>query len=208
MKKFDDQLLYNIPVIGILRNFSTEEIKWVTSLYYEAGFRTLEVTLNGNNAAASIEYLAKELPDMNIGAGTVCNQEDLKVAQEAGASFIVSPICDIALIEKALENKLAVFPGALTPSEIYTAWNAGATAVKLFPASSFGPAYLKELRAPLPQIKIIPVGGISKSNLSFYFEVGAIGVGMGGGLFKREDITNKDRAKVLSHLKEVFNHLP
>ena len=170
-------------------------------------FSTLEVTLNAPDAFESIRMLSEEYGLMNIGAGTVCTGSDLRMAKEAGASFAVSPICDISLIHLAQELEMAIFPGALTPTELYSAWEAGATAVKLFPAGSHGAQYLKDIKGPLPHIKIIPVGGVNLNNMSQYFEQGAYGVGLGGSLFKRQEIQGGEFEKISQHFTVVFQQL-
>ncbi|MDH3650227.1 MAG: bifunctional 4-hydroxy-2-oxoglutarate aldolase/2-dehydro-3-deoxy-phosphogluconate aldolase [Saprospiraceae bacterium] len=204
MSTYNNDIFEQMPVIGILRNYQTDQIRIAAQAFYEVGFRTLEITMNSANTLESIQSLSEMYSDMNIGAGTVCTQGDLDLAVEAGASFIVSPILDPLLIEDAKKRDLAVFPGALSPSEIYQAWKAGATAVKVFPASVFDPTYLKELRGPLPQIKLLPVGGITLENLEDYFKAGAIGVGMGSGLFERKMLQKRDVKSMKAHLDKVY----
>ena len=147
--------------------------------------------MNSTKAVEIIKSSVKEFPEMNIGAGTVCTMEELDLACDAGASFIVSPILSIEIIKKSIERKVAVFPGALTPSEIFKADSLGATAVKVFPITSFGPKYVKDLMAPLEKIKLIPVGGISKNNIKLFFENGSYGVGMASS--KLAPITSSQR---------------
>ena len=207
MSTFNAALFEQVPLVGILRNYSTNVVEELARLYFDVGFCTLEVTLNTSDAFDSIATLSKEYPLMNIGAGTVCTKNDLIMAKEAGASFVVSPICDIHLIQLAKDLEIAIFPGALTPTEIYRAWKTGADAVKLFPAGSFGQTYLKEIKGPLPGIKIIPVGGVDTNNMQQYFEQGAYGVGLGGGLFQRKEIQQGHYEKINQHFQNIFQHL-
>jgi 2-dehydro-3-deoxyphosphogluconate aldolase/(4S)-4-hydroxy-2-oxoglutarate aldolase len=123
---------------------------------------------------------------LNIGAGTVCTEKDLEVALAAGAQFIVTPILNEQVIRKCVEAQIPVFPGALTPSEIYQAWRWGASLVKVFPASAFGPGYIREILAPLDEIQLMPTGGISLQNMADYYRAGAKGFGLGSLLFDKK----------------------
>ena len=200
---FDWNKFQQIPIIGILRNFSIADLQWMVSTFEEAGLSTLEVTMNTPDAIEQIQYLNKTFPGLNIGAGTVCNEKDLEKALNAGACFIVTPILKIELIRKCLKENIPIFPGSLTPTEIYTAWEAGASAIKVFPGSQFGPSYIKEVRGPLDSIKLIPTGGVSLKNIRAYKDAGAYGFGMGGGLFDKKLVNTKDRQGLKTH----FIHL-
>ncbi|MCB0689933.1 MAG: bifunctional 4-hydroxy-2-oxoglutarate aldolase/2-dehydro-3-deoxy-phosphogluconate aldolase [Saprospiraceae bacterium] len=192
MKKFNQELFLSVPVIGILRNYSLQEVQFIAPLFEAAGLTTLEITMNSPEATEEINYLSTTFPHLNIGAGTVCTLAELDQAQAAGASFIVSPILDLNLIRVANGKGMAVFPGAFSPTEIYQAWTAGATAVKIFPATQFGPRYVKEIKAPLSEIKLLPTGGIDQNNLLEYFKAGATGVGMGSSLFNKDSLKKRD----------------
>ena len=141
--KFNIKIFEKVPIIGILRNINEETVKSLLPVYFKSGFNSVEITMNSPRAAEIIQNSVKDFPQMNIGAGTVCTMEELDLACNAGASFIVSPILSSEIIKKSIERKVAVFPGALTPSEIFKAHNLGATAVKVFPITSFGPKYVK-----------------------------------------------------------------
>ena len=193
MKNSFSQVLFDkMPVIGILRNYSSSEVEFIAPAFEKAGLTNLEITMNSKEAENEISFLCSNFPNLNIGAGTVCTIKDLDKAQDAGASFIVSPILDLNLIKECVQRKLAVFPGAFSPTEIYQAWEAGATAVKIFPATMFGPKYVKEIKAPLSEIKLLPTGGVSKDNIADYFKAGATGVGMGSSLFNKECLKTRD----------------
>ncbi|MCB0668862.1 MAG: bifunctional 4-hydroxy-2-oxoglutarate aldolase/2-dehydro-3-deoxy-phosphogluconate aldolase [Saprospiraceae bacterium] len=200
---FDLRLFNQMPVVGILRNYSFDEIEFIAPIYQEAGLTTLEITMNSAAAEEEIKYLSSNFPGLNIGAGTVCTLADLDQAEKAGASFIVSPILDVRLIREANRKNLAVFPGAFSPTEIYQAWQAGATAVKIFPATMFGPKYVKEIKAPLNDIKLLPTGGVSPNNINDYFENGATGVGMGSSLFNKKFLQARDKEGLLSGFREI-----
>jgi len=202
-RAFNQESFNKMPVVGILRNYSMEEIQFIAPPFHKAGLTTLEVTMNSPDAIDAIHYLNEAYPQLNIGAGTVCTLTDLEQAEAAGASFIVSPILDIRLIHAAKEKGLAVFPGAFSPTEIYQAWQAGATAVKIFPATVFGPGYIKEIKAPLTEIKLLPTGGISKENIREYFAAGAFGVGMGSSLFSKTHLENRNAERLYEGFIEI-----
>lgn len=207
---YKEELFSQMPVVGIMRNYSNEVIETIVPLYEKAGLTTLEITMNSANAAEVIRGLSQGYPQMNIGAGTVCTTEDLEKALEAGASFIVTPIMDTDVMETCSSNSIPIFPGAYTPLEIYNAWQAGATAVKIFPATQLGAGYVKDVLAPLNHLKLLPTGGVSIDNIQDFFKVGAVGVGMGSSLFDSQLIKAKDFdglekhfAKIVEKVKEV-----
>ncbi|MFP4096430.1 MAG: bifunctional 4-hydroxy-2-oxoglutarate aldolase/2-dehydro-3-deoxy-phosphogluconate aldolase [Cyclobacteriaceae bacterium] len=181
-----------LPIIGILRKMPASLMQQVVSIYQEAGFSTLEVTLNTPDALQHIKSLRRSFPSLNIGAGTVCTLDEMEQVLAAGATFIVSPIMKEEMIHSCQRRQIPIFPGAFSPSEIYLAWAAGATMVKLFPAGQMGPAYLKDVLAPLDQIKIMPVGGINLKNAADFLKAGAAGLGIASDLFPKDIIERKD----------------
>lgn len=189
---FSWELYYETPVVGILRAMPVELVIPVAGAYQAAGFRTLEITMNTKGAPDIIMTLKKEQPELNVGAGTVCTMADLELALEAGAGFIVTPVIDEEVIRTAVDKGIPIFPGAFTPTEIYRAWSLGASAVKVFPATQLGVQYIRDVMAPLDQIKLLPTGGINLNNIRSYFEAGAIGVGMASSLFDKQLISAKD----------------
>src|SRR5690606_13073968 len=156
---FSWELFYRAPIVGILRGISMEIACEVARTYVGAGLYTLEVTMNTEDAADIINILGKEFPDLNVGAGTVCNMKDLENALNAGAQFIVAPIMDEEVIRTAVAHNITIFPGAYTPTEIYRAWSLGASAVKIFPATQPGPQFITDVMAPLNGIKLLPTDG-------------------------------------------------
>ena len=205
--KFNIELFEKAPIIGIMRNINEETVKSILPVYFKSGFNSVEITMNSTKAVEIIKSSVKEFSEMNIGAGTVCTMEELDLACDAGASFIVSPILSIEIIKKSIERKVAVFPGALTPTEIFKAHLLGATAVKVFPITSFGPKYVKDLIAPLDNMKLIPVGGVSKNNIRAFFENGSYGVGMASSLFSKNLISKNSMEKLSQHFKSILNEI-
>ncbi|OLE30532.1 MAG: 2-dehydro-3-deoxyphosphogluconate aldolase [Actinobacteria bacterium 13_1_20CM_3_71_11] len=170
-------------VVAILRGRRAEHLDTVLDVLVDAGIRSLEVTLNTPGALEAIRRARTRFgEEVSVGAGTVRTVADVEDAVAAGAQFLVSPHTDPALGARARELSAAYLPGALTPTEIVTAWNSGAAAVKLFPARLGGPRYLRDLREPLPDIPIVPTGGVSAENVGEWFAAGAVAVGVGGTL--------------------------
>jgi len=202
-QSFKASAFEKIPVVGILRGTSVEESHFIASTYQQQGFYTLEVTMNTPMVEEIIITLSEEYPELCIGAGTVCSVSDLDKAIAAGARFIVTPILNNAVIRACVEANIAVFPGAYTPTEIYQAWQLGATAVKVFPATQLGPTYLKNVLAPLNSLKLIPTGGVSLDNLKSYFRAGAYGVGMGSSLLQKQYISDKDSEGLGQHFLTI-----
>ena len=204
MERHYKQVLFDkMPVVGILRNVPLNVIEAILPYYKKAGFTTLEITMNSENVCEIISRLSEDNPDMNIGAGTVCTMADLKKALDAGASFIVTPILDTAVVIYCKEHTIPIFPGAYTPLEIYTADKLGATAVKIFPATQLGAGYIQEVLASLSHLKLLPTGGVSVENIASFFKSGAVGVGMGGSLFDKILIANEDYDGLYRHFKAI-----
>lgn len=157
----------------------------------EAGVCAFEVTLDAASGADDLAALRTQLArradgPFLVGAGTVLEPGQLAEAVRAGADFVVAPILDLDLVRAALARGLPFIPGALTPTEIATAWSTGATFVKLFPASAVGPALIRELRGPLPDVAIIPTGGVDATNAAAFLGAGAVAVGIGGAIVRAD----------------------
>ncbi|WP_299838804.1 bifunctional 4-hydroxy-2-oxoglutarate aldolase/2-dehydro-3-deoxy-phosphogluconate aldolase [uncultured Tenacibaculum sp.] len=191
------------PVVGIVRGLSKEITLNIAKTLLEAEFYTLEVTMNTEGALELINELAKQFPKLNIGAGTVCTLDDCKNAIKAGAQFIVTPIIDEDVITYCVSENIPVFPGAYTPTEIYKAWSLGASAVKVFPATQLGSKYIKDVLAPLNEVKLLPTGGVSKDNITSFFNAGAVGVGMGSSLLHKEHIAAQNFIALKEHFVAI-----
>ncbi len=148
------------------------------------GVSAFEITLNSDGAIDGIAALARRFGrhELLVGAGTVLSQTEARTAIDAGAQFLVMPHTDELLVAWASERGVPTFPGAFSPTEIFAAWQAGAAGVKLFPASVAGPAFIRELRGPFPQIPLIATGGVTLESAPAFVSAGAIGVGMGSWL--------------------------
>jgi 2-dehydro-3-deoxyphosphogluconate aldolase / (4S)-4-hydroxy-2-oxoglutarate aldolase len=179
--------------IAIGRHIAAPAAVPIAAALVEGGVTAIELTLNEPEAEAlrSIEALARAADDLGAlaGAGTVLSIGAAGRALDAGARFIVSPTTDPALVAWCAASGVPVFPGALTPSEILAAWAAGASAVKLFPAVTVGPGYLAQLRGPLPDVRLVPTGGIAAETAGRWIAAGAVAVGMGAWLIGDGELT-------------------
>ncbi len=182
-------------LIGILRGFDRTVVEKLVPACVRGGLRRLEITMNSPGAVESIR-LAGELGcgDLQVGAGTVLTEGQLEAAITAGASFVVTPVVNEAIVRRCVSRGIPVFPGAYSPTEIARAWDLGATMVKVFPADQLGPAYIRNVKAPLPQIKLLPTGGVSLGTLPAFIRAGADGFGVGSPLFQSERIAAGDFA--------------
>ena len=173
-------------VIAIARHLSPTRALDVAEALAAGGLGALELTLNEpqDEALRAIELVAVRAQDMGlqIGAGTILSIEAAGRAADAGATFLVMPHVDRDLIAWAAEREIPALPGCATPTEILTAWRAGAAAIKLFPASVTGPAFVRELRGPFPEIPLVPTGGVTLEKAPGFITAGAVAVGLGGWL--------------------------
>ena len=178
------QRIRDIGVIPVVRAESADQAMRAVEAIKAGGVGVLEVTMTVPGAIGVIEKLAAAYgAEALIGAGTVLDPETARACIQAGAQFIVSPALNEETIAFCRDNDVAVFPGALTPTEVVRAWNAGADAVKVFPAGAVGGAsYLKALKAPLPQIELIPTGGVSLRTAADFIKAGAMALGVGADL--------------------------
>lgn len=173
-----------VGIIPVVRAGSSEEALAAVEAIRAGGIPILEITLTVPGAVGIIADLTRRLgDDALIGAGTVLDAASARECIDAGARFVVSPALDVETIAACRDRSVPVFPGAMTPTEIVTAWKAGADAVKIFPANAVGGAsYLKSVKAPLPQVEMIPTGGVSLKTIADFIGAGAMAVGVGADL--------------------------
>lgn len=173
-----------IGIIPVVRAASTDIARRAVAAILKGGISVLEITMTVPGAVRMIEALSAEIdPEVIIGAGTVLDPQTAQACIEAGAQFIVSPALNLETIALCGQQGILVMPGALTPTEVVTAWSAGADFVKVFPAGAVGGAsYIKALKAPLPQVKLVPTGGVSLQTAAAFIKAGAEALGVGGDL--------------------------
>jgi 2-dehydro-3-deoxyphosphogluconate aldolase/(4S)-4-hydroxy-2-oxoglutarate aldolase len=187
-----------VGVVPVVRASSAEEAMRVVEAIKEGGVTVLEITMTVPRALRVIEQLADRYgSEVVVGAGTVLDAETARACILAGASFVVGPALNTATIELCRRYSVAVMPGALTPTEVVTAWQAGADVVKVFPCNALGGAkYLKSLKAPLPQVEMIPTGGVSLQTAAEFIEAGALALGVGADLVDTKAIRAGEAGKV------------
>lgn len=181
--------IFKEKIIAIVRGVDPDVCEKVADALYAGGIRLLEITYDQNapsswsSTAHSIEMLVKKYEGrMYIGAGTVTKPELVELTEKSGGLYIISPNTNIEVIRKTKELNLVSIPGAMTPTEVLAAYDAGADMVKLFPASCLGIQYLKAIRAPLNHVSLVATGGIGKANAKDFLNAGAAGLGVGGSL--------------------------
>jgi 2-dehydro-3-deoxyphosphogluconate aldolase/(4S)-4-hydroxy-2-oxoglutarate aldolase len=179
-------------VVAVIRLAEADRLRAVAEALLEGGVRALEVTMTVPRAAALIEELAASVPDAAIvGAGTVLDAETARQVVLAGARFVVSPVFRPEIVALGHRYDVAVMPGCLTPTEILSAWEAGADIVKVFPATALGPGYVKDIRGPLPQVRVMPTGGVTRDNAGEWIRAGAVAIGVGTALVDRQAVAER-----------------
>jgi len=180
--------LQDSGALGIIRVQTAQDLVQIAKALYAGGLSCLEITMTTPGALRAIEEARGELPDVLMGAGTVLDAPTARQAILAGAQFLVTPTVALDVIEVAHRYGVPVIPGAMTPTEILSCWEAGADMVKVFPASVLGPAYIKAIRGPLPQIPLVPTGGITADNAGEFIRAGAALVCAGGWLVDKKAV--------------------
>ena len=178
------QRIRDVGVIPVVRASSGEEAFKIVEAIKSGGVSILEITMTVPGAVQLIEQLVRRFADETVvGAGTVLDRESAQACIDAGAKFIVSPALNLETIQCCRDQDIPVMPGALTPTEVVNAWNAGADFVKVFPCGAVGGAsYIKSLKAPLPQIELVPTGGVNLRTAASFIEAGAAAIGVGADL--------------------------
>lgn len=174
-------------IIAVIRADKINQAYQMAKAVAAGGIQLLEITWNSNRAAELISQLRLELPSCTIGTGTLLTQAQMEQAIAAGAQFLFTPHVDLAMIQEAVQKGVPIIPGALSPTEIVTAWATGASCVKVFPVQAMGGvSYIKSLQGPLGHIPLIPTGGVTLENAKEFIAAGAIAVGLSGDLFPQQ----------------------
>jgi 2-dehydro-3-deoxyphosphogluconate aldolase/(4S)-4-hydroxy-2-oxoglutarate aldolase len=172
-----------LGVVAVIRLKDPAKLRAVVDAIAVGGVRALEVTMTVPGAVGLIRELAPALPDgFLLGAGTVTDAATARAVIDAGASFVVSPVFKPEVVAACHERDVAVMPGCFSPTEILAAFESGADIVKLFPATALGPQFIKDVRGPLPQVKLMPTGGVTLENAGDWLRAGAVAVGLGSAL--------------------------
>lgn len=189
----------NSGIVAIIRSDDGSRLADVAEALVAGGVEVMEVTFTVPKAHRVLEQVADRLGDkILLGAGTVLDTETARIAMLAGAEFIVSPAVNVDVIRCCRRYDKLIFPGALTPTEVLTAWEAGADVVKIFPSEVTGPGYLKALAGPLPQIRLMPTGGVNLETAAAFLRAGACALGVGGSLVEAKAVAAGDMARITS----------
>ena len=193
----DLQRVLDCGIVAIIRATSGDQLVNVARALYEGGIDVIEVTFTVPNVLEILAAVRKDLGSkILLGAGTVLDPETARAALLAGADFLVSPSLNLDVIKVCKRYSKLVMPGAFTPTEIVTAWEAGADIVKVFPADCVGPNYLKALRGPLPHVRLLPTGGVDLKTLPEFFKAGACAVGLGSQLVEKAAVEAGDMNRI------------
>lgn len=191
-------------VIAVVRLDDLSRAAPLTEALVAGGVRAVEFTFTNPAAAAAITAAREALGGRAlIGAGSVLDAETARIAILSGAAFVVTPTVSLPVIEMCRRYGVATTIGALTPTEILTAWQAGANYVKVFPASLGGPGYLRDVRGPLPQVKLIPTGGVDAANAGDFIRAGAVAVALGSNLVDAASVANDDWETITARARAV-----
>ncbi|MEH2310263.1 MAG: bifunctional 4-hydroxy-2-oxoglutarate aldolase/2-dehydro-3-deoxy-phosphogluconate aldolase [Nostoc sp.] len=194
--------------IAVIRAPKIEVGQQMAMAIASGGIQLIEITWNSDRAGELISQLRLELPDCTIGTGTLFNVQQLQEAIASGAQFLFTPHFDSAMVQAAQEKNVPIIPGALTPTEIVTAWNQGASCVKVFPVQAVGGAdYIKSLQGPLGQIPLIPTGGVTLENAKEFLQAGAIAVGLSSELFPKKLVTEGNWEAIAFGARKLMRQL-
>lgn len=195
-------------VIAVIRMSDAARIFEVTEALGKGGVKILEITMTVPGALEVIQKLAAAKPEgVLVGAGTVFDADTAAAAIWSGADFVVSPIADPGMIAACRTHNTFVAPGAFTPSEIAAAWDRGADVVKVFPATSLGPQFFRDMRGPFPQIKLMPTGGVTVENARSFIEAGAFAVGLGTALVDKKAVAAGDWDALTDRARRLVDSL-
>jgi 2-dehydro-3-deoxyphosphogluconate aldolase/(4S)-4-hydroxy-2-oxoglutarate aldolase len=191
-------------VVAVIRMKEADKLRHVIDALLEGGVRALELTMTVPGAIGLIEQLAKNLPgEFLLGAGTVLDAETARQVILAGARYIVAPVLNLDAIKMCHRYDVAAMPGCFTPTEILTAWEAGADVIKVFPATALGPGYFKDVRAPMPQIRMMPTGGVTLANAGEWIKAGAVAIGVGSALVDTKAIDAGNYAQIAANARHL-----
>jgi 2-dehydro-3-deoxyphosphogluconate aldolase/(4S)-4-hydroxy-2-oxoglutarate aldolase len=199
------ETLCALGAIAVLRLDDAAKLQPVVSALAAGEMRVVEVTMTMPNAIDALAALTLERSgQLLIGAGTVLDAETARLAILAGARFVIAPTLCLSIVEMCHRYDVVAVPGAYTPTEILTAWEAGADFVKVFPAGALGPDYLRELKGPLPHLRLVPTGGVTAENAGAFIAAGAVAVGVGGALVPRDAVASGNYGLLTENARQLM----
>jgi 2-dehydro-3-deoxyphosphogluconate aldolase / (4S)-4-hydroxy-2-oxoglutarate aldolase len=193
-------------IIAVIRAKDLEMGRKMAQAVAAGGIKLIEITANSDRGWELIASLRTDLPNCSIGTGTVLTLDDIRQAIDCGAEYIFTPHVDRSLIQAAIAAQIPIVPGALSPTEIMTAWQSGATAVKVFPIQAVGGvSYLQVLQGPIGQIPLIPTGGVTVANTPDFLNAGAVAVGLAGCLFPQDELIQEDWQSITNRASNLVS---
>ncbi|KHF39578.1 bifunctional 4-hydroxy-2-oxoglutarate aldolase/2-dehydro-3-deoxy-phosphogluconate aldolase [Halalkalibacter okhensis] len=193
------QQIQENAIVAVIRGAKPSDMLKIATALREGGVKTLEITVDTPKVMTLIEEVSTELDqEVIVGAGTVLDAETARMAILSGAKFIFSPTVNVDLIKLTKRYGAVSIPGALTPTEILKGYENGGDIIKVFPANAFGPAYIKDIKAPLPQIPLMPTGGVNLENIGEYMKHGAVAAGVGSTLVNTRGDLTKERLREIT----------
>jgi len=198
-----DKIIFN-KIVAVIRMSDSEKLLKVAEAIHKGGIDAIEITMTTPNALKVIEILSKKMSDIiQVGVGSVLNAETARLAINAGAEFVVSPVYKTEIVTLTHQYNKAVIPGAFTPTEILTAHEAGADFVKVFPADILGMDFIRAIKAPIPNLKLIPTGGVNLDNAGDWIKAGACAVGIGSALLDQKAISENNFGKLTENALRI-----
>ena len=198
--------IQEVGIIPAVRTSSAEEARFASEVVAKSGIPIVEITMTVPGAIEVISYLVKNLPDVIVGAGTLLDLDTARRCVDAGVHFLTSPGLDLEIVEFAAKQKLCAMPGALTPTEVITAWKAGSDFVKVFPCAQVGgESYIRALKGPFPQIPLIAAGGVNQQTAGKFILAGAVALGIGRELIPTEALQQKQEGRIRELARRFLN---
>ncbi len=201
-------IILETGIMAVIRAQSSDQLVDVASALRDGGVKAIEVTMTTPNALEVINKVSELMKDdCVIGVGTVLDPETARAAILAGAEFVVSPTLNLDTIKMCRRYSAVCVPGAFTPTEILTAWEAGADVVKVFPATGLGPQFFKDVLGPLPQVRLTPTGGVSLDTVADFIKAGASCVAVGGNLVTKQALSDKDWSSITNTAQDFIERI-
>jgi 2-dehydro-3-deoxyphosphogluconate aldolase/(4S)-4-hydroxy-2-oxoglutarate aldolase len=195
-----------VGIVPAVRTSSAEEARFAAEVIAKSGIPIVEITMTVPGAIDVISYLMKNLPDVIVGAGTLLDLDTARLCVDAGVQFLTSPGLDLEIVEFGAKENLTTMPGALTPTEVITAWKAGSDFVKVFPCAQVGgDSYIRALRGPLPQVPLIAAGGVNQQTAGNFILAGAIALGIGRELIPKEALEQRQEGRIRELARRFLN---
>jgi len=200
--------LLNSKIVAVLRGHDTDRVLEITAALLDGGLHAIEITMDSPTPGQTLDAVSSAFDEALVGAGTVHSSADVDAAVDAGATFLFSPVLDESIVQAGRERSVITVPGCMTPSEIMRGRDAGAHAVKLFPAAELGPSYLRSIQGPLADVPVIPTGGIGPDNLRSFIEAGGAAAGVGSYLTGTSGSSPPEKSTITARAESLLKAFP